>query len=89
MIMSVFSESFNATPLAASGPVSSRSVRIGGFLASTAGTIQLRNGPEPTSPILVASLPVVAGQFVPMPFAFSYGLYVELGGGATGTIASV
>lgn len=70
--------------IAATGVVFAGQGAIGGFLASTSGTLQLRET-SGAGAIVVASMPVTAGIFHAMPFAFANGLYAELGGGATGT----
>lgn len=58
---------------------------LGGFLCSTSGTLQIRNGPTAGDAVIIASFPVTAGVWHPIPLAFPSGAYAELGGGATGT----
>jgi hypothetical protein len=81
-------EIYSPRPMAASGQVFSGQGGLAGFFASTAGTVQVRDG-NATGTIIVASFPVTAGIFYSMPFGISTGLYIELGGGATGTAAVI
>lgn len=80
------SECYTPKPLAASGVVFAGIGKIGGFLCSTAGTIVVRDGPLGTSSIVVASMPVTAGVWHAMPFSFGSGCWIDLAGGATGTV---
>lgn len=83
--MTSVTETFTPVRLAASGAVRTTAVTLGGFLCTTAGTLQLRNGPTGSDTVIVSSMPVAAGVFYPLPFKFPLGLYADLGGGAVGT----
>lgn len=76
-------ETFNATPIAISGPLLCS--LIGAFVSSTAGTFQVRDK-DATGTVRVLQFPVAAGVVYPLPLATPSGAYFELGGGCTGTV---
>lgn len=80
----ILQEAYTPKLMAVSGAVIGVAGMLGGFMCSTAGTVQLRDGGAGGT-IIVATFPVTAGVFHSCPFGFSNGLYAELGGGATGT----
>lgn len=77
-------EGYTPRKLTESGAVFAGQGNVGGFLASTSGTLQLRDT-SVSGTIQVASFPVTAGVWHAIPFGFPGGCYAELGGGATGT----
>ncbi len=86
--MSSVTETYNPLTLAAnaSGVVSANPCEIGGFVCTVAGSITLRSGITIGSTPVVNALPVAAGQFVRIPLGFGLGCFVELTGGAAGTL---
>ena len=77
-------EGYTPRKMAASGVVFANMGSLGGFLASTSGTLQLRDT-SAAGAIQVADFPVTAGVWHAIPLAFPAGCYAELAGGATGT----
>jgi hypothetical protein len=57
---------------------------LGGFLCSTAGNVTVTDASDVD---IVSTIAVVAGQFVPMPFACGNGAKCVLAGGCIGTFA--
>lgn len=64
---------------------------IGGFLCTVSGSIKLSEGVDGSGNIIVDTVPVTAGVFLPMPFAIAPGtaVYATLTGGAQGTFAVI
>jgi hypothetical protein len=60
---------------------------VGGFICSVAGNVKLTYGTDGSGTTIVDTTPVVAGQFLPLPFHFAPGIAVHaaLTGGCTGT----
>lgn len=91
--MALVQEIFN--PLLASASIQifgNRGGMLGGFICSTAGTITLALGTGGVGAAVLASTAVVAGQYLPLPFAIPpgvNGLYATLDGGCTGTFAII
>lgn len=79
----VFQETYN--PIAFTANAAIPACYMAGFLCSTSGNIQIRSGSDGTGTVVVATMPVVAGAWHPIPFAYPKGAYVELTNGATGT----
>ena len=86
--MSSVRETFRARPMAANDTAHVRTVRIGGFLAKTSGTITVIDAAGTGDVTIVDAVPVTAGIYTPIPFEFSSsaGGRVVLGGGASGTL---
>ena len=86
--MSNITEIYNPHVLGANGSVVINGIKIGAFLAVTAGTLTITNSPGGT--VLLNALPVAAGAYVPIHMNLkSYGgvgATVTLGGGASGTL---
>lgn len=83
-------ESYGAKPMAASGQLLGlKGGNIGGFLCTVAGSVKLDASQDGSGAVIVNTIPVVAGTFYPMPFAFGTGagVYATLAGGAQGTFA--
>lgn len=82
--MNIIQESYMPKVMTTSGAVvGGRGGLLGGFLCTTSGTLQLRDG-DASGTVIVPSVAVSAGVYYPMPFGFSTGLYAELTG-AQGT----
>ena len=64
-------------------------VKLGGFLCTTAGTLQVRDGIDNTGRIVIPSVAVTAGQYINFPANLHDGCYVECGGGAAVTALAV
>lgn len=77
-------ENYLASKLAASGQITLRPCKLGGFMCSTSGTVTLRNGND-SGTIVVATFPVTAGVWHACPLYFGSGCYADLASGATGT----
>lgn len=77
-------EGYNPVKLAASGTISALPAVVSHFIASTSGTLQLREGGAGGT-IVVASMSVTAGNSHYIGLNFGANSYAELGGGATGT----
>jgi hypothetical protein len=79
-------ESFRAQLMEADATAEVGGSRVGGFLAKTSGAITVTDA---NGDILVDAVPVTAGIYTPIPFAFftSAGGTVVLSGGASGTLA--
>lgn len=71
--------------LSASGMIVERGRAMGGFLCTTAGTLQVTAGEASGGATIVASFAVSAGTWYPLPFYCQDGAYAVLGGGAAGT----
>lgn len=81
-------ESYNARYMNASGQLLSASGgALGGFLCTTAGTLKLWANTAASGAVIVDTLTLTAGQYVPMPYAINGPVYAELGGGCVGTFA--
>lgn len=78
-------EGYTPKKMAASGALFSGIGNVGGFLATTSGTLILHDGNVIGAAIVVDSMPVTAGVWHAIPFSFAGGCYAELGGGAAGT----
>ena len=67
-------------PMTASGAITSRQGKIGGFLctSSTSGTVQISAGEDGSGDDIVAEMSVTAGTYYPMPFYCADGAYAVL-----------
>jgi hypothetical protein len=82
------SDTYNPRQITATGAAGGPNTSTGCFICTTAGTLQIRGGTTITDPIVIASIPVAVGQYIPLPFTWPNGLFVELGGGAIGTLGT-
>lgn len=74
----------------AGGNVVNRSGVMLGYVctSSTSGTLSLYDDAATgTSTPIIVGLPLVAGQWYPLPFCFSNGINAVVGGTATGTLS--
>ena len=63
---------------------------LGVFCASSsAGTIKLWNAVTAAAPIIINTTSVVGGVWYPIPFSFTTGLYLTIGGTADVTVSFV
>lgn len=83
--MSRVRELLRPQPMGLNSSYTCGGLNIGGFLAKTAGNISVIDA---DGTILVDTVPVAAGQYMPLPFVFrtSMGGVVTLAGGASGTL---
>ncbi len=81
----------SAYPITGTGQVKTGFGAIVGFFcsSSTSGTLTVYDSASGASNQIVASFPLVAGQYYPLPFALANGLYAVVGGAATGTFSAV
>lgn len=73
-------EVWTPKPMTASGKISARGGKIGGFLctSSTSGTVQITAGESSGGSTIVAEMSVTAGAYYPMPFECPEGAYAVL-----------
>lgn len=81
-------ESYTPLAIAADADVSisTQACYVGGFTCVVTGTLTLRRE-NAAGAIVVDALPVTAGNYHPLPYSMPTGAFVELNGGAKGTIA--
>lgn len=61
---------------------------LGVFVASSSsGTVEFWDNTSAAAPIIVNTTSVAGGTWYPMPFAFTTGLYLTIGGTADVTVA--
>lgn len=80
-------EIWEPKPMAASGTLALANSNIGGFLCTSAGTLQVTVGIVSGGADMVAVFDVAEGSYYPLPFKAVTGAYAVLGGGAAGTFA--
>ena len=78
-------ELYRPKRMTASGTLVAIGGAVGGFLCTTAGTLQITAGEAAGGSDIVSSITVTAGQYYPMGFFCETGAYAVLGGGAVGT----
>lgn len=81
-------ESYSPVIMSATGYVSDRRCQIAGFACSATGTLVLRDGGA-SGTVVLASMPVTAGVWHPLPFRFHSDCHATLGSGATGTFGII
>lgn len=85
-------EQFSAVPLAANAtrnltPAAGGSTKLGGILCTAPGNMRIGQNTDGSGADIVASMPIVAGTFYPLPFTFATPCALVLSGGAAGTLA--
>ena len=86
--MSNITELYNPHPMGANATITVNGMKVGAFLAITAGTLTITSTPGGT--VLLNALPVAAGAYVPLHMHLKasggIGATVTLAGGASGTL---
>lgn len=77
-------ELFDYKRMTASGPLFVGNGQLGGFLCTTAGSVQVT---ETGGTDIVSTIAVTVGQYVSMPFSCGAGASCVLSGGCIGTFA--
>jgi len=71
-------ENWKARPLAASGVLTQRGGKMGGFFCTTGGTVEITAGVAAGGATIVDEFTAVAATWYPMPFDLPDGAYVTL-----------
>lgn len=80
-------EIFRYQQMSASGMLVATNGSLGGFLCTTAGTLQITAGTASGGADIVKTFDVVEGSWYPLPFKCPTGAYAVLAGSAEGTFA--
>lgn len=78
-------EYYTPKRMAASGMLVPAGSAVGGFLCTTAGTLQITAGEVSGGADIVSSFAVTAGTYYALKMYMETGAYAVLGGGAIGT----
>lgn len=78
-----YKEKYAPKAMAADSSTTIEGVQLGGFIATTGGTITIANN----GVTYLNAHPVTAGQYLPLPMGFNVpGITVTLAGGASGCL---